>query len=62
MAAFAAERSIPALDLFQAIEAEKLKERLYFRYDPHFTAAGHRVAANATAAFLVEKGLVPAAR
>lgn len=62
MAAFAGERSIAALDLFDAMEARKHEERLYFRYDPHFTAAGHREAAVATARFLVDEGLVPQPR
>jgi hypothetical protein len=59
---FAHEAGIESLDLRTAFTAKKSEERLYFEFDPHWTPAGHRLAAQAAAGFLVERGLVPEAR
>jgi hypothetical protein len=60
LASFVKEKGIAAVDLFDELEARKTAEPLYYRFDPHWTAAGHRVAADAVARFLVEGDLVPA--
>ena len=57
--AFLWKEHIPSADLFDAFEAAKDKGRLFYRFDPHWTAAGHRLAANTAAQFLLSKGLVP---
>jgi hypothetical protein len=62
MAAITRESAIESLDLRAAFESKKKDEALYFRFDPHWTAAGHRLAAQTTADFLIERGLVPSAR
>ena len=36
----------------------RIKERLYYRQNAHWTAAGHGVAADELYDFLVERGLV----
>jgi hypothetical protein len=59
---FAREAGIESLDLRTAFTTKKGEERLYFEFDPHWTAAGHRLAAQEAARFLVERGLVPEAR
>jgi hypothetical protein len=61
LGAFAREAGIESLDLRAAFHAKKDAERLYFEYDPHWTPAGHRLAAQHAAGFLVERGLVPEA-
>jgi hypothetical protein len=55
---FLAESDIPFVDLFDSFEAAKHNERLFFHFDPHWTPAGHRVAARATADFLIRSRLV----
>jgi hypothetical protein len=57
--AFAREAGIDSLDLRATFHVKKDEERLYFQFDPHWTPAGHTLAAQATAAFLVERALVP---
>jgi hypothetical protein len=59
LGAFLAERQIPSFDLFDAFEAAKGGERLFFGYDPHWTVRGHQVAAHAVAEFLLRAGFVP---
>lgn len=60
LAAFLTENGIPSVDLFDEFEAKKADAPLYFRFDPHWTAAGHRLAAGTVARFLVDGNLVPA--
>jgi hypothetical protein len=59
LGAFLGEQQIPSLDLFDAFETAKGGERLFFGYDPHWTARGHEVAARAVAEFLLRRDLVP---
>ena len=56
---FVTDKGIPFVDLFPEFEAKKAVEPLFFRFDPHWTEAGHRVAADTVARFLVDSGLVP---
>jgi hypothetical protein len=53
--AFAREEQIAALDLLPNLQA-RAEEKLYFTL--HWNARGHAVAAEATAAFLLESGLL----
>ncbi len=57
--AFLSEQHIPFMDLFDTFEREKGREQLYFKFDPHWRPAGHRLAAAAAADFLRREGLVP---
>jgi hypothetical protein len=52
--------NMPALDLLPAMRRadNRTKERLYYRQNAHFTAAGHTVAADELHDFLVERGLL----
>lgn len=50
---------LPVLDLFDAFEAGKDREQLFFKFDPHWTPAGHRVAAEAVAEYLLARDLIP---
>jgi hypothetical protein len=56
---FLSSSAIPYVDLMEPFEIEKTGERLFFQRDPHWTPAGHRVAAKAVAEFLVREHLVP---
>ena len=51
---------LPSLDLYHHFrsEVERSTERLYFSDDPHWTPAGHQVAADALYTFLVDNNLV----
>ena len=52
-----AEAGIPYLPLDAAMHGHSADE-IYFPHDRHWTPAGHRIAAQATAAFLRERGLL----
>jgi lysophospholipase L1-like esterase len=54
LAASGRSGGFPVLDLSEALR--KSSEPAYFTYDGHWTAAGHRVAAEQVAAFLAERG------
>ncbi len=56
---FLSRERVLFLDLFDAFEAVADREPLFFAFDPHWTAAGHRVVAQAIADFLLARGLVP---
>jgi hypothetical protein len=56
--AFLAEEGIAFLDLFDVFETAKEQEPLFFRFDPHWRPAGHRIAARATADFLKDRDMV----
>jgi hypothetical protein len=58
-AEFNREWKADALDLLDSFDAAQGAGPLYFRNDPHWTPAGHRIAADAVASFLVESKLVP---
>ena len=55
-----ARADLTTLDLLQALRRadNRIKDRLYYRQNAHWTAAGHGVAADALYEFLVERGLV----
>jgi hypothetical protein len=53
--AFLAEQAIPFVDLYEVFEREKNRVPLFFTIDPHWTPAGHRLAAQTTAEFLRQK-------
>ncbi len=57
---FSAREGIVALDLLPALRAALAEdpEPLYYAQDRHFTARGHRVAANAIHARLIESGVL----
>src|SRR5205085_1244996 len=59
LSGFLAEQGITFFDLFDVFEASKEPERLFYKLDPHWTPAGHRVAAHAVAQFLRRESLVP---
>jgi len=61
-ARFCTEKGIPCLDTFEEFEAKKAADPLYFRFDPHWTPAGHRLAADTVARFLIDSRLVPQSR
>jgi hypothetical protein len=50
---------IPFTDLFDAFQVAGAREPLFFRVDPHWNSAGHRVVAQATADFVLARGLAP---
>jgi len=52
LAALLERQGVAYLDLTPALAARAGDERLYFEHDGHWTAAGHRVAAEAIAAWL----------
>ena len=54
-----AEHDIPVLDLWLRFQAEMQNgEQLFFRKDPHWTPAGHRLVADTLSAFIVDENLV----
>jgi hypothetical protein len=57
LAAFAAREGVPFLDM-TADFRRATASPLYFRYDMHWTAAGHQVAAASLHAFLRDQGLI----
>jgi hypothetical protein len=57
--AFLSSEGIPSVDLFDALEAGKVRERMFFGVNVHWTPAGHRVAAETVSDFLVTRGLIP---
>jgi hypothetical protein len=57
--AFLVEQHIPFVDLYADFDHAKSSEALFFKVDPHWTPAGHALAAGAAAQFLLESGLVP---
>lgn len=59
--AFLTDQHIPFLDLYDTFDARKNAEQLFYKFDPHWTPAGHRLAADAVAAFLRRDDLVPTA-
>jgi hypothetical protein len=50
---------IELLDVFPEIRAYKGEAPLYFKYDIHWTAEGHKVMASALGKYLIEKHLAP---
>ena len=58
LSAFAAREGIPFLDMTADFRRAPPLSPLYFRYDMHWTAAGHEVAAASLHAFLRDQGLV----
>jgi lysophospholipase L1-like esterase len=53
--ALAEANGVPLLDLFPTFTASLGRERLYFDYDMHWTAAGHRVMASGLETYLVQR-------
>ena len=51
-------RGIPVLELAPVLRAQRGGEPLHFHRDGHWTAAGHRIAAESMANFLVKEGLL----
>lgn len=63
MARFCASHRIPVLDLIPELaKAATSGAHPYFRYDPHWTRDGHRVAARAIVEFLRRESLLPTER
>jgi hypothetical protein len=56
---FLLRERIVFLNTFDAFEAAKGRDQLFFRFDPHWTTAGHRVVAQTVADFLLAQGLAP---
>lgn len=56
---FLSAEHIPFVNLFDAFDAAKNQGPLFFHVDPHWTPAGHRVAAQTVAEFLIREGLAP---
>jgi hypothetical protein len=59
LAALLTRGNVTTLDLLSAMRRadNRIKERLYYRQNAHWTAAGHAVAADEMYDFLVERGL-----
>jgi len=57
----ASRQHLALLDLLPALRRadSRLKERLYYRQNAHWTAAGHTVAADELYDYLAENGLIP---
>ncbi len=53
--------TLPTLDLLATFrrEAPRSRQRLYYRQNAHWTAAGHAIAARELHAFIDERGLLP---
>jgi hypothetical protein len=62
LAALLERSTMTTIDLLPAMRRadNRVKERLYYRQNAHWTAAGHEVAADELYAFLVERGLTTA--
>ena len=58
LAEWGERHDVPVLDLLPALQTST-ESPLYFPYDGHFTAAGHRVAAAALAGFLSQQSWFP---
>ncbi len=59
VAEWCAQNGVPCIALLEPLRAAAAKrENLYFRIDPHWNAAGHRVAAEAIEAGLQQLGLL----
>ena len=58
-----ARANLTSLDLLSPMRRadNRTKERLYYRQNAHWTAAGHAVAADELHDFLIERGLVAGA-
>jgi hypothetical protein len=56
---FLSAEGIPFVDLFDAFEAAKAHDRMFYQVNVHWTPMGHRVAADAAADLLLADGLVP---
>jgi lysophospholipase L1-like esterase len=59
LVSLAQRKGMPVLDLTPVFQAKTGGPPLYFHYDLHWTPAGHGLAADELAQFLVEAGLVP---
>jgi hypothetical protein len=62
LAALLERSTMTTIDLLSAMRRadNRVKERLYYRQNAHWTAAGHEVAADELYAFLVQRGLTTA--
>ncbi len=58
---FFVDQRVPVVDLFDRFESAKEEQPLFFTNDPHWTPAGHALAADEAASFLIKRGLVPRA-
>ena len=60
VAEFCRRSGIPCLDLYEPFTgAGRQGQRLYFRHDAHWNAAGHRLAAQAVGDFIERQGWLP---